>query len=365
MRKNTLLDFVLSTADPQSVREFWKVLAVGNDAKEAEKLLKKVIKMTERDENIDQADAGKLQKFFRKFYGKSKKSVLDMDPAELKQLLEVVRKEEDRIKIDTILNLEKDFVEPTTADALSVQVSRFYNQHKASFNSPEDIAFDPKNLSLKFNGPKDLAEQFLKQLQVNPDTQKEIMSQQHEQKFVKPVEPVDLARDNFTPEQRYEDFRGYSRDFKLQHPRDVTILTFDPDTGKLNFTMNEALLRPFLKGAGIDDLRAEEIVRQMESVEVDRADNTEKVWYVIPISELGETNKKIAQDQLNEWLKKNGHTTNMAKIGRERPDQRESPDALLFTGHPAELKNLLNEGFAVTRDVRDLILNNKDYQRSG
>jgi hypothetical protein len=87
MRKNTLLDFVLNVADPQTVREFWSVLGADNDQQQAENLLKKVIKLSERDEHIDKADAGKVQKLFQKFYGKTKKSVLDMDPGEFKSLL--------------------------------------------------------------------------------------------------------------------------------------------------------------------------------------------------------------------------------------------------------------------------------------
>jgi hypothetical protein len=364
MRKNTLLDFILSTADPQSVREFWAVLGADNEKQQAENLIKKVIKLSERDEHIDNADASKLQKFFQKFYGKTKKSVLDMDPGELKSLLEVIRKEDDRIKIDTVLNLESDFNTPAEGENLKLEVSRFYNAHKGDFNSPDDIAFNPDNLSLKFNGPKTLAEQFLKQIQVKPDVIKEILAGQREQKFVKSSQPTMLTTNDFVPTEKFQDFDGYCKDFKLQHPRDVTLLTFDIDIGALNFTMNEALLRPFLKGAGINDILQEQIIKQTESADVEREDNTTKIWYAIPITELGEDNKKSAQDQLNGWLRQNGHTNDMAKIAKERPDKG-SPDSLLFTGHPAELKNLLSEGFALNRDVRDLILQNKSYQRSG
>lgn len=363
MKQNTLLDFILSTADPQTVGAFWEVLGAGTDKQQAEKLLKKVIDLTEKDAKIDNKDAGWLQRFFQKYYGKSKKSVLDMDPAELKNLLQVVRREEDQFKIDTVLDLEKDFVEKADPQKLVVEASRFYNAHKSEFSDPDDISFDPESMALKYNGPKDLAAQFMKDLGMKDDSIKEILAGQHEQKFIKPTEPITLQNQDFVPAERYEDFRGACKDFKLAHPRDITLLTFDPETGNFDFTMNAALLPPFLKQSGVNEIYIEEIMSKTEKTEMNREDNTTLVFYVIPITELGEDNKKSAQDALNIWLQKNGHTQDMAKIGKENPDKG-SPDALLFTGHPAELKNLLREGFAVTDEVREKMLQNKEFQRS-
>ena len=175
-RRNTLLHFLVGTAEPEAKRLFTEILAV--DLKSLKKI-PKLLKKHQEEKKYWEGSPFEL------------KDPLDLSPEEFEALTRVRRDPTEQVQFEIELSPE-NLSEPKFDGQIETLVNQFYHKNSLSFDSPNDLSFDRKTKTLFYSGPKKLVPELLSLIGIKKEARINKMSKRDENllDLVVPVQDI-------------------------------------------------------------------------------------------------------------------------------------------------------------------------------